>query len=195
MLTGLELPLWLKLVIPQFISVVLAVLGTLSLSYLYPGWLKSGWGILTMALLLLIAVWASIAIETSERNAQHRLMAGVARSLLAELDRADALLLAIEADFSRSDEDTLKRHQVAVEKWRGIVSRYLDRQLPDSGAGLRFRGGRGLPFGGMIFIYTYTNLLRSNLAAIIDNLESYLDRSGPRRNTSGTLEPEIHSVK
>ena len=65
-----------------------------------------------------------------------------------------------------------------IETWRTRVDEWLRRELPESGADVRFRTGTGqVGVGPELYEYTRLNILRSNLLSVLDNLPSYVQRS------------------
>jgi len=58
------------------------------------------------------------------------------------------------------------------------VDDFLQTQLPDTGADIRFRTGTGqVQRGPGVYEHTRLTDLRSNLLAVLDNLPSYVRRS------------------
>lgn len=86
----------------------------------------------------------------------------------------------IEYDI-RGDKNASARlapYAKRIEDWRTDVSKFLVVKLPDSGADVKFltfkpRVGQG----GLMYEYERLNDMRTNLASIIENLESYCGRS------------------
>jgi len=65
-----------------------------------------------------------------------------------------------------------------IEAWRTRNNGFLERELPNSGADVRFRTGSGaVGQRGDVFEYTRLGVLRGNLMAVLDNLPSYVQRS------------------
>jgi hypothetical protein len=75
-------------------------------------------------------------------------------------------------------DNRLAQFVAEIEAWRDRNDEWLRRELPNSGAGIRFRTGSGVVgHGGEMYEYTRLNVLRSNLLSVLDNLPSYVQRS------------------
>jgi len=86
----------------------------------------------------------------------------------------------IEYDI-RGDKNASARlalYATRIEDWRTDVSHFVIAKLPNSGADVKFLTFRPrVGQGGLAYEYERLNDMRTNLAYIVENLESYCGRS------------------
>jgi hypothetical protein len=97
----------------------------------------------------------------------------VGRRIRKEID----LGATLEYDYRNGAYPTNQDIEAAVEEWRHRVDRYLRRELPGSGADIRFRTGIGESGPGHAYEHTRLKDLKQNLLAVLDALPSYVQRS------------------
>jgi MFS family permease len=135
-----------------------------------PGW---GWGGILWA-----AVVACALIPGFARDRERIALVKRSLALIPELERwlkdGETLEYRIRDDAEASWEKYLEE----IEIWRNQVVKFLDRELPQSGASIRFwvaDGDYGIgPLGWEI---VRLRRQRANLSALLDQLEVYLRRS------------------
>jgi hypothetical protein len=117
----------------------------------------------------------------SQQETAHRVSSSMHASRLRPILQSDlGIGDKIEYDM-RSDaqiDARLQAYAKRIEDWRTLLSSFLATKLPNSGADTRFLHFRPM-VGARDARYEYERLneMRSNLNYIIDNLESYCQRS------------------
>ena len=92
------------------------------------------------------------------------------------MDRAERIEYAVRDD--PDDVRNLELHRDRMIGWRRDARAFLDQELPRTGAGERFENADGeYNVGPLRFELTRTRRQRENLAAILDSLEAYVERS------------------
>ncbi|OGA95866.1 MAG: hypothetical protein A3G27_05930 [Betaproteobacteria bacterium RIFCSPLOWO2_12_FULL_66_14] len=164
----------LRILLTQVVPVLLAALSTLGLAW----WESRAWrwaGIVGWAVTVVLVGWLAVA-EGMETRAVRAIIAGLTAEVLKELDVAGGI------EYRMRDEKTMAsnfaKYEKEVEDWRTRVADMLEEKLPKSGASPRFLAGAGVPGSGAVFWrYTELNVLRANLAAVLDGLPSYVART------------------
>lgn len=127
------------------------------------------------------AVGWLLAVRYQQQTAQ-RTSCAVYASRLRPILRDDlGIADKIEYDM-RGDPQITQQHLEAyakrVEDWRTLISKFLAAKLPNSGADSKFLHFRPVVgAGGARYEYERLNEMRGNLISIIDNLETYCQRS------------------
>jgi len=92
------------------------------------------------------------------------------------LDVGNAIKYDIRGDKNAGGKLALYARR--IEDWRTDISHFLLAKLPNSGADVKFLTFRPrVGQGGLTYEYEGLNDMRTNLAYLIDNLESYCSRS------------------
>jgi hypothetical protein len=120
----------------------------------------------------LISIGAIVYLVAEARAIEHRIKV-VGRRIRKEID----LGATLEYDYRNGAYPTNQDIEAAVEEWRNRVDRYLRRELPGSGADIRFRTGIGEIGPGHSYEHTRRKDLKQNLLAVLDALPSYVQRS------------------
>ena len=99
-------------------------------------------------------------------------------ALIPELERWLTDGETLEYRIRDDAEASYERYFGEIEIWRNQVVTFLDRELPQSGASIRFSLADGdYGVGQLLWQMTRLRRQRANLAALLDQLEVYLRRS------------------
>jgi hypothetical protein len=165
-----------SVIVTQLLTLALALLGAL-LGVIFGTWFIPGhrpnprawqW----IIVLGLISIGAIVYLVAEARAIEHRIKV-VGRRIRKEID----LGATLEYDYRNGAYPTNQDIEAAVEEWRNRVDRYLRRELPGSGADIRFRTGIGEIGPGHSYEHTRRKDLKQNLLAVLDALPSYVQRS------------------
>jgi len=161
--------------LPLFLALLGAVLGVAIGIYVGPQEYPRAWCLAIAALFGLVVAGAAYLICDEIRIG--RKVAALGMTTRREIDHASNIEYNARDRGARGTFD-LNVFVAEIEEWRNRVDRLLTKELPGTGADLRFRTGNG-PVGAGPDLYEYGRLtvLRSNLLAILDNLPSYVRRS------------------
>jgi hypothetical protein len=165
-----------SVIVTQLLTLALALLGAL-LGVIFGTWFISGQRLNPRAwqwiiVLGLISIGAIVYLVAEARAIEHRIKV-VGRRIRKEVD----LGATLEYDYRNGASQTNQDIEAAVEEWRSRVDRYLRRELPGSGADIRFRTGIGEIGPGHAYEHTRLKDLKQNLLAVLDALPSYVQRS------------------
>ncbi len=170
----------LRVLVTQLLPLLLALLGAvigvlLSLLLGLPGQSSTRMWCITIALLLGLVV-AGIAYLVCDEISLDRKVQRLTVRIRGEIDAASTIEYNMRGDTNA--DANLQRYVGQIEQWRDRVIALLQRELPNSGADIRFLTGTGeVGRGPTVYEYTRLTLLRSNLGAVLDNLHSYAQRS------------------
>jgi hypothetical protein len=165
-----------SVIVTQLLTLALALLGAL-LGVIFGTWFIPGQRLNPRAwqwiiVLGLISIGAIVYLVAEARAIEHRIKV-VGRRIRKEVD----LGATLEYDYRNGASQTNQDIEAAVEEWRSRVDRYLRRELPGSGADIRFRTGIGEIGPGHAYEHTRLKDLKQNLLAVLDALPSYVQRS------------------
>jgi hypothetical protein len=164
----------LRILTAQVLPFILALFGALLgvAIGLFMGATERTWLLWTFVIvsgLVAIAGGVYLIFDGRRLNSRVKAIGSVVRD---EIDRSSQL-----AYRARGQEVDFPAFVTELETWRTRVDVFLRRELPNSGADVRFRTGSG-PVGQGERVYEYGRLkaLEANLLSVLDNLPSYVQR-------------------
>jgi hypothetical protein len=162
--------------LPLFLALLGAVVGVLLSIFLGSPATSSYryWCISISVLLGLVTM--GIAYLICDQVGLERKVQAVTIKIRAEIGHASSLEYRIRGDVQ--NEAHVAMYVAEIETWRDRVIAMLQKELPNSGADIRFLTGTGeVGHGPLFYEYTRLVLLRGNLGSVLDNLPSYAQRS------------------
>ena len=161
--------------LPLFLALLGAALGVAIGVYVVPQEHPRAWCLAIATLIGLVVAGAAYLIWDGIRIA--RKVAAFGMTIRQEIDHASTIEYNARDRGAKGTFD-LRVFVAEIEEWRSSVESLLTKELPGTGADLRFRTGNG-PVGTAAELYEYGRLtvLRSNLLAILDSLPSYVRRT------------------
>ena len=163
-------------IVRQLLVLALALLGAL-LGVVFGTWLTPDqrldlriWQVTLILGLIILGLVTYLVAEARHVEYRLRIIGGRIRR---EVDRAGTLEYNYRDGLYRTNDEFVD----AIETWRDRIDGYLTRNLPESGADVRFRTGIGEVGPDKAYEHTRLKDLKSNLVAILDALPSYVARS------------------